>query len=663
MACCAGIVRSCWGGLALTLVLGCSATDSGNDSTRSNVHEVRRGDQWSDDRCTSDDSQFCLSGGHSLSIASVRALGDRFAVVVLDRGAHLMLALSEDRGKRWHTVEIDDSDTTRGGPMYAAGVDVLLADSGTWLYVPRSEGMGKQSHQHGYLYSVDTTVDWYTLPAETAAVPATPPVDFRANHALFIVPESSPNLAPHDARSAQDVALRVTEVDPADRSRDVERVVRCDRPECSALHAGAFQGSDDGDHYLAFSSTEPGGGSECIISYSRSSASIESRCVPLSRWPAAAAYREPAALPYVDQYAPELRLFDAGDHAWAVTVLPANGDAAPSASSPIDLGAGAFAPNGSFSGRPRYGGMGIVETTAQGTTSSQTPRAEHSGRITHLVRVTADGQAQHVLIPRSPCIDAATCGDRQPALQQRYGQVAWAEPLGGNEYLVLYLSDVEPSLSKYRPVISASIERARLQDVPATPFPEQAGPNGNPGAIETAGVSRQCVRALSCLGGKGGADDDILTCIDFWMTSSLGSAAQHGAALADFLALPAACNSFTNDPSTGFANVLQPTTSPEEECHAKARCTGNVWSSCDRTRDCSLVNLSCTLRSDTIVQGCELPRAIPATASCDYLHPIRCDGDYLLTCLGGQLSWTDCVDLGFASCGKVGQSNVQRCLP
>lgn len=712
--------------LAVLTAASCTGKGGGASTARANVTELLRGELWHDETCSERHFENCLIPRFSISVASVRVAGARVGAVLLLDNQHLILALSEDRGATWRLTEIDDDDYTRGGQIYVAGMDVFLTETATYLYLPRPElGAGGLTYSRGYFYPVSSTATGpvkLNMQAQTLHAPGAPYVDVRDGRAIFLVPDA-------DFRGGPTTVI-AAEVDPVERANDVNDIIACDGPGCSGLSWAAFQGSDDGDTYWGFSNTQPGGGAECLMGYSRSRKQLGGRCLPLSSWPAPASDDRFAVIPYAGRQAPVLRLFDAAGHAWAVTILDSGTGAPPSASTPVDLGAGSFFTNGSYGLRQRHPGLAIVmpPTVTADAGSSTNPLG--AALETRLVQVRQDGQAQDVVLPRSPCADAATCGDRQNSLQQLYGQVAWTAPLGNDDYLVFYLWDEEPALNRFRLVLSVAREHATLRDIAPTPFVPPAGPVGFPGALESSDLEKMCVRKLSCLSNQDGATDGILVCLDAYTTSSPATAAEQHAALQDFLAsgpgctpweggprcragcpeagghcvdsqaggscqlpaLPAAaCNACTAEGKAVSCDAAGAVTSVLDcaavgqtcacskgadgactdapKCVAPAcadpapACVGDVWTQCDRVRDCRPLQMKCTLESSPHWQGCTGKEPTPQSAGCDPTMPVRCDGKYLLFCANGRLHWTDCEKLGFKTCGAVPDTSIQRCRP
>ncbi|MDP2275201.1 MAG: hypothetical protein Q8K32_30935 [Archangium sp.] len=691
--------------LVLGVFVGCTSNTTPSP-VRGNVVEILRGGTWTDDRCTEQRAEFCCrerglvdcTNFDRLSVVSVRSQGDRVAALILSNGTSLTLARSSDRGATWKVQSIDDDDFSRGGQAYRGGMDIFLNGDDVRIYIPRLElGALGREYSRGYLYRVDPTTG--KLSYETQTMPGAHMVEVRDGRAIFLVPDRDPRGGPQSVMAA--------EVDPTDRSNDRSALPTCEVPACDSLSAGAFQGTDDGDTYLGFANASRGSSAECLIAYSRSRQALGYRCVPFSEWPAAVA-TEFAVFSYVDHQAPVLRLFNAHGHAWAVTILDGVGSMTPQPSAPADLGPGRFFTNGSFSGRPRHRGLAIVVPDPTGPA--------------RLVRLHESGLAQDVLLPPSPCEDHQRCGDRAASLQQVYGQVAWSEPLGDDEYLVFYLNDADAALNSHTPVLSVAREKASYRDLdPGAGFPTSAGPLGYPGAQPTGALERLCVRQASCIGGQGGFQETINTCISQWTVRRTMGAAEHQAALAAFLATPPGCSFFTCGSCVGGRCVdagvcafppeavagcnsctpegkaitctitnrvtqvldcaavgqscfctrdedggcgLAPACIPAECTRTEAQCDGDVWSTCDERRDCSLRQLSCSVnRPDPTREiGCQDPGPIPATAACVATSAV-CDGKYLLTCADGRMRWTDCVELGFARCGLVEGTNAFRCQP
>ena len=332
----------------------------------------------------------------------------------------------------------------------------------------------------------------------------------------------------------------------------------CALKSCDTLQWPSFQGSDDGDNYLAFTNSAAPN-PECLFRYTRSLKNWSATCVPFASWPGnGGAF---AVLPYAGGQSPVLRAFTRAGHAWAATIVDVGTTdrSVGAVSVPADLGPGTVVLNTSFGGWPRHRGMAIV-TPPPGPDPKITPQG-----AARLVRVPRSGPPQDVLLPTTPCADAAGCARLEPPANQTQvvGQVLWTESMGNDEYLVFYLSDLEPAINRTRMAISVARERATYRDVaPGPSFPDGVG--GYPNAIEAGAVVKMCMRAVACAGGFGayGGSDDILDCVRYWNVvpaqgrgTAQTEAAAHHTALLNFLAVPAGCSGL-GPPSTEYVRHL-----------------------------------------------------------------------------------------------------------
>lgn len=690
---------------------GCTSAKSTLSRARAGVVDVHLGTTWTDSRCSQQHFENCCTERivgvcpdfEPLGVISaVRIDGQRVGVLLLINGDHLVLALSDDLGRSWHTVHLLDDDFLRGGPAYQGGLDLVLKGGKVWLFVVHGEVHARgQTWPIGYFAAVDQSTG--KLGIQMQHLPGYPPVDEFAGTAIF----------PGDM-----------EIDPSAPDAAVGQSAwqACTVPACKQLSIGAM-GSDDGQIYQGYSresQTVP----ECLFAYDRKTQAVTARCVPDAEWPAMST-PEFCVFPYAGKGAPVLRGFNRQGHAWATTILGSG--TATTVKAAVDLGAGIVWADFGFTGRPTHRGLALVGPKAADGAFYASSR---------LVRVPETGAAQNVHLPRSPCADASTCGDRRPSLQTSYGQVAWVEPLGHDKYLVFYKWDKDSAIDAYVPAISASVETATYSDVavdPAVAVPPE-GPAGYPDAAPAPALLQMCARQNAC-----GLNYDITKCVGQWLGQGAATTAGFAAARAHFLATPPGCDSFKVAKSCGAQCDLSGGSCTKTEggayvctfpsgaasdcnrCSADGKAIGCKDGSVTSVLDCASVGQTCECPKDaagtcngpphcveppctpgtpatcvssdyvTCAQQCDCSRdtygtcidtpvcagrasvnhcgdmgavcatkvmtfsgmqgcfAPEGTPTCNDMGNL-CSGKYLLTCWGARRYWLDCAALGFATC-------------
>ena len=699
----------------------CRSRDGGAGGALQRRQRQPRGEPEHRDSCDADRTVCDFT---EIGVAAARVRGTKVAALVIVGAYHLVLLYSEDSGATFRTIDLVDDDFVRGGQLYVGGTDVLLTDAGPQLFLLRDEpGAQGRTYRRGRLAAIDMASGKLTLDV-SRILPGSPAFDVTADYALFADAE----LDPRGGGSVSTMSFYELAFHGADRSALLP---------CGICDATAFGGTDDGDHYAGYVGDSPSATQACLLSYTRSLASVGAVCVPRAEWPAAGGTSESQdSMPYAGKHARELRLFSHGGHGWATGItnwIGATGGGPVAALPPIDLGPGKVVPSGSFGLRQRHAGLAVVDPNAvvAGSGDSQ------------LVRVLPGGHAQTVVLPRTPCVDDAHCGDPVQKWVAAFGQVAWTESIGVDDYLVFYLHDADPSPQGYAPVIYVSRERATYRDVAAVPFGTTGAPPGYEGAREASAVEKVCIRAVSCSPSlmNAGMSDSFYQCVGAYYAEPAATASAQRAALADALAAPAGCEYFqgfkfpTFDQSpcgascgrtggtcskgsngwtcryppepaqacntcsasgqaigcnngtvtqvldcaavgqtctcprdgTGACTAVPTCKSPACTQGSPAQCTGDVYSICDvdgtvYRRECGYVGMSCTTAPAPFA-GCKAPDGLPPSAQCNgnTSVPLLCSGDYLVTCLGGQVHYADCKALGFSQCAPT--PNVPRCRP
>lgn len=724
-------------GIAFAVLSACSKSGSGGGSSlRSGVSEVYRGLLWHDDSCSLEHFENCCTSRgvadcttyEKLGVAAVRRSGDRIAVVLVNDDRSVILAHSEDRAKHWSSVPIKTDEFILGGPAPLAGIDVFINGPEYGLFIPRNEthALGME-YRYGYVYVVDLATG--ALPENGARVTSTfPSTDDRKDRWMLFDTDTDPRSG--DCQLIVDERPKVGD----DIITNVPLGQRCNN-----LLPTSFGGSDDGETYKTYGSPPKDGPEMCAFQFTRADRQLRAGCVPWSIWPGAGAgsYQ---AVPYAGHDTPELVAYEKGGHVWASGLT--NLDAfAPHVVPPIDLGAGNLFPNVAYSTRPLRRGL-------VGVTTDVTKPAR-------MERVRDDGKVEELVFPRTPCGGTGPCGDQSPT--PHADEVVWMEPLGNDDYLVLYQADMEPAVNRHQEVVMASIEHVTTKPVDAGTTTPTGPKVGDPGTAAAGPVEQMCVRAISCelnAMAVAGSDTEVYDCLKAWSTAKTSERAGRMEALAEFLAAPPGCDPFravagplhiglcdkacalggghcaldqaTNVYQCQFASTDVATCNTCTASNHAVRCTsagdvttvtqdldctaagtfcncgasdaggpctfppicsdmnrcpgtgtadppsyvcdGAISRVCDSgypysITDCSVFGLSCASTSSALWARCALPPG--AVTACDAAKPSEpvCAGNSLVTCVGGQLHFTDCAALGFKSCGLREDSNVFRCLP
>jgi hypothetical protein len=94
-------------------------------------------------------------------------------------------------------------------------------------------------------------------------------------------------------------------------------------------------------------------------------------------------------------------------------------------------------------------------------------------------------------------------------------------------------------------------------------------------------------------------------------------------------------------------------------------CVGDVYTTCNETRDCGLLQQKCTLEPGdglTYFPGC-VPAATGTCSPTTGYGEIWCDGKYFMVCVNSQPQGYDCTANGFSRCGYPDEfSGVPQCV-
>jgi hypothetical protein len=359
--------------------------------------------------------------------------------------------------------------------------------------------------------------------------------------------------------------------------------------------------------------------------------SFTTRCMSRARVPITAA--EETNTRQVSHAGETWQLTRYRDHALMVGFLERN-DAATIVGT-IDLGPGMPAIGGAPIER-RFGGFFHIASLSGASATTDDSR---------LVRVTDDGHADEVTLPRSPCQSGGVCG-WAGTTKGGYGAVVWLEPLDGGEFLSFSL--INQSSQGRRELLVVTRERPTFAPVVTTPIEFGVLPAW-PEALPPSPLDLQCERAVAC-----GVHSNLLECKAYW------AAVRHGLGGVDteyaaFIAVPpGSC-----DYQPAYSNRLL---TPRVDGGAPLPCTPGclgTWAtySCapygsmnlSPRKNCAVLGTTCQL--DTQGRGYCGAHAMPAGA-CD-----TCSGTFANACAGLPMpSVLDCSALGGTCHVQLGQA-------
>lgn len=668
-------------GLALLLLCACSTSTNVNGTLRANQGTIFEGPLWSDQRCTEGAGftncctrrdAWCLDF-HEYLVADVRVSGQRVAVLFNADDGYL-LAVSDDLGSTWKQVPVGSV----GGMAQFQSMALHLAGNDVYLLVGEVVPSPGGNVTRTYPVKVDLETaktapasdrSWYLLSMTPAAV------DGGTSYGVVIASE--------DARGSNVCTATLEAWTPG------KAVVRSHTSFPGGC--GEFPISAANSPAVFEVLQEYGGGPACLYRYDARTNTGSSTCVPTALWPA---FSEPLVLAsYAGERAEVLRAYAREGQAFVYT---------PGLAAPIALGPGVPQRHRGTAARLRYAGFVLL--------------AQADGAST-LVRVNRDGTADEALLPGSPCEGNPTsCFDPKNAGIARggYRDTLWVEPLANDEFLVLYVHDLAPGLNQYKPLFTASREKATWRRIVAGPGASVMGPPGYPNATKAGPAAEACVRRQACLGAAAG---DFYSCAG-WLIRQTGNLPNLDAAVAEQRA--ASCSADAMQPGWlecrlrgGEPRVVpQPNTTPYVDCVMPGVLTGAACGTCvvdvavtcpaGPTRvtpvNCASGGLVCRAGRCVSAAGCAdasewscqgdvgrfCTMSDPMAARCDLFNmtcdasarppawrpcmakqapsqtgsptPPRCEGHYLLWELNG-VQWADCAALGYASCAGG------RCVP
>lgn len=666
---------------ALLLLVACPSPQNVNGTLRGNQRTLFEGVHWVDERCTEGagaanccdrNAAFCPDFADYM-VADVRVLGQRIAVLFTVNNGYQLL-LSDDGGESWRAVPLGSVGNIaefRSMALHLDGDGVYLLVANV---VPTSGGTALRVLPVKVDLATGQTTEesdgtWYLYSMTPAAV--------KDGTSFGLV------IAPEDARGGPNCTFSLEAWKPGAPPVRSRAVFVDDCTEFPVLAADSATSFEVLQEYK--------GTSACLYQYNALSNSGSSTCVPWAVWPALSE--------------PEVRTSWAGARAETLRAYTSNGQAfatTPGVTKPIPLGPGVPQRHRATSQRLRYAGFTLLGAVDGGTGS-------------RLVRLNRDQTVDEVLLPGSPCEgNPETCFDPKNASVARggYRDTLWVEPLGGDEFLVLYVHDLAPGINQYKPLFTASREQATYRRLVTVAPPDSPGPAGYPKATKAGPSGEACVRQRSCQGALAG---DFYACLAsvFYggaTTPNLEAAVREASAAAcgddamhvgwlDCRARGGAPQVLDGGGGSSYVGCGMPVDVTGAAC---ATCVGDVAITCDRPPQALPVNCastgqvcragrcelsagctgasawSCagdlgtlcwqnnlkTARCDLFNMACDAAARPPAWNPCvskqgdtaSTNSPPRCEGKYLLWNVNG-VQWADCEALGFSSCGG------DRCVP
>lgn len=680
--------------LSLLLAFGCSNTGNALGTLRDNQVLLFEGQHWTEPRCApggtpGHNATWCCDRHtddcpdfHEYTVSDVRVRGQRVAVLMtMDNGHGLFL--SDDLGATWRSIAIGSI----GGIATFQPASLHLAGNDVYLLV--------QTQFEGPFGGHVEVIPWL--------------VNLEGSGATRVIASGSNWFFSRPlAWSGDDgtlIGVTIGAEDLRDLGGPCRVVVEKWKPggplETTVVPSSlrgcneySPQASDDGRFFPLL--VEEWGQPACIKQIDVAANTAGANCVPWSQWPVMQTQTDErffaaAAGKRAWRYA----VFSRDDTAWAMT---------PTSPEWVSLGRGAPLRHWRSSGRQQYAGL--------------VPLKDAAG-AERFARINADGSADDVLLPLSPCTGgAASCWDPQNSFTFHggIGDLHWAEPLGNDEYLMFYVHDVAPGINQYKPVFTVSKEKATYQRLTPLEKPASTGPAGYPDAKPAGLLEQWCLKRQACTA----ASFDFYNCVG--ATYLRLAPMQHpglDAALAEVAAAdcsnllvqnpqafacraagktpvmkdngqgqlflecqyPAETTTAACDSCVGQFAVScsgSPATRAVSDCAAQAKtcqagacvtptpcqgdglmhCAGNVGTVC-------LSGGEHRTRCDLLNMDCNAIAAVPAWSPCvgkgnwtpsQTNDPLRCDGDYLLWHLNGQ-KYANCVELGFSACANG------RCVP
>lgn len=386
------------------------------------------------------------------------------------------LLVSEDGGATWSQHSLKNANLSLFVDTCAPPVQT--SSGSTWVLLADRNESGFQEWWPAKVLSNDNL-----LISETKMLDCSPSAEGADFRCFSCVPVD--DRAPHGPFHTRDYVLEVKSGTLMNRT-----IVSCDVGDTGLVEtsAGVFVGFGHGCRLV----TRWGQGTT-------------KTCVDASAWPARA--------PQGDAFLTSRGAVAVGGgtdgHVYA-TDVPASGTV-----SVFDLGAGSYRRRSDF--RQAYGNL---------------VRIEDPGGAWHFVDLLADGTAQEVRLPATPCVSDAECGNGNTI------ELLRAAPLGGDRYLDIYLVDVAPpfiATSMYGNPGAHHFQLIASVDQATRPGVKPLGPG-----TEASPLEKACLRAVSCFSRPAPALlNDVSDCTNYWLVARTGTPA-NDADYQAFIATPVA---------------------------------------------------------------------------------------------------------------------------
>lgn len=626
------------------LVFGSGSCSDGRHSLgtlRDNQHTFLEGQHWIDRSCTKGEgyanccerrSDFCLDF-HDYEVHDVQTRGDRFAILMHVDDAFL-LVLSDDRGQTWRQVFIGFLLNT---PVYVSASLFLTDDGRVYLMAQSSEvGALGQKYLRIRPFRVNLETGEATLASDNFLLN---PVASAQDGNTFV----GVSFGSDDIRLPRKCIATVNRWTPGS---DIayESVTIDENQPC---YDARVHDSTDGVHFQALETA----GDACLLSYDAGQHTGSQSCLGSASWPRGTNGTE-TVTSFIHERDRVLRFYQDGDSVRVVSPVLGR--------TPLLVDTGLLRTDEASSRRKRYPGV--------------VPIVDADGSNPRLIGVRKDQTLERMFLPPSPCTGSrATCFDPDSAAPNpaSYGDMLWAEPIGNDDYLVVYVHDIAPGINQYKAIYTASIEHATF--APYTPpashvdagidsgSPFSALPTANEGGL----LGRYCARVIGCQQGAYGRW--IYDCIGKYMSKPsarllpalLEADATTGCTdkVKDYTWLDCKLDQYCSH--DGGVIVPDP---PDDTCSGTTElaCDGGTTSQCNAghltVSRCDLAGLTCDVSVPIrpgVPLGCVNP--VDSSDSKGYDEPV-CDGDYAIWYLAGP-KYVNCKELGLSTC------SAGRCVP
>lgn len=433
-----------------------------------------------------------------LGIADVARDGDRIGILVLQEGGQLVhLYLSEDRGGTWRRAAIG-GDLLYNHAWSTRHLQLLLRGGYAWLLLETAEPAGGGVAERLRLAAFDLEAG--TLrPADGSVWLPSGVAEMDDRGHIAVVYDSSDIRGGPASRNAFHFYLDTFTAGPDHRL--------CEGDACASTWFAPRRAGVEWQAYGVVGQVGAVPGRACRFAYrfrdtpDSPTPWTEESCVSYAQWP-------PGQQPFRRQlYATgsELlyELYAEEGRAFAIAITSATSTTPATITGPIALGPGEPEQTAGLSLRERMGGF------------AQLSRRGRQGTRSTLVRMLADGTVEEVDVPPYPC--SGPCGD--PLGEGSYGALHWLEPLGGEDFLAVWVvdRDARPTFrheAVYAGLVRATYAPARLdaegpdagvRDAGGEPSPFPAYPD----ARRSSDLVRACQAVELC--GLGAFDRCLTT--------------------------------------------------------------------------------------------------------------------------------------------------------